>query len=683
MLTSYSIQNIFSIIVGIFTLGAFFSLLSSLVKDKTLRVLLAHIPALFGSLLTILLALRVFGSGSPASFGVPSIFPLLHFSIYIDALSAFFLFLIGSIGFLASIYGVGYMKSHSSATNVGVFGALYHLFLLAMVLVVTADHALYFLLVWELMSLASYGMVVIDSQEETHTRAGFQYLLLMHIGTGFIALAFFIAYTRFGGFDFTLLREFGDSIQGGWRIAILLSALLGFGMKAGLIPLHVWLPEAHPAAPSHVSALMSGVMIKTALFMLLRFFFDYFPPSTPYWGSVLILIGAVSAFLAILYALAESDIKRILAFSSVEQMGILMIALGTATLFAGAKIVGLAVIALTGLLFHILNHTIFKTLLFFGAGSLQHATHTRDIESMGGLFKAMPYTGLFMLLGILSMAAFPPFSGFSSEWIIFQSLFAGTPAPFPFKVVFLLGILSLALASGLTALRFGGAFGAIFLARPRTPHAEHAHESPRLMTVPMAVLAGLCVVGGIFAPFVVSILRVISGTIGNGMLQGGYTITKDPVTQQVSATSIAVPTLPMITTVLQLMILLATVTFLVTIFTRKRQVKIGPTWDCGYPLQANNEITSYGISRTILVIFRGVLRPWKLKTLTAPQSPYFPHRMEITNGLFDPYTKYLYSPITKGILALGTVVKRIQNGNVNMYLLYIFLTIILLFLFTM
>lgn len=340
--------------------------------------------------------------------------PIIY-GFFVDRLSAFFILVISITSFAVSIYSMGYVKEYFGKKNIGYLGFLYNLFILSMIFVVSSNNAIMFLVVWELMSILSYLLVVFEHEKPETRKAGFIYILMTHIGTGFIIISFLILAGSSGSFSFETFRS--AALPSYLKDIVFLSALVGFGTKAGIVPLHIWLPYAHPAAPSNVSALMSGVMIKTAIYMLIRVIFDFLGASSAWWGILLLFLASASAILGVMYALVEHDLKRLLAFHSVENIGIILIGVGVSMVFMSTGHPDLAAFGLIAGLYHTMNHAIFKSLLFMGAGSLIYSTHTRNIEELGGLMKRMPWTGMFFLIGSISISALPPFNGFVSEWL--------------------------------------------------------------------------------------------------------------------------------------------------------------------------------------------------------------------------------------------------------------------------
>ncbi|MBP9801676.1 MAG: hydrogenase 4 subunit B [Candidatus Moranbacteria bacterium] len=681
--------DVFVVVLAMYAGSALFSLIVGWqLRDggKTANWV-AHLGAFLSSILLLVFSVGVFlnGEGKALSFGSP--FPDVAFSFHIDGLSAFFLGLIGSVAALVSWFGVSYQKHFIGKYNLGIFGFFYNVFLLGMVLVVSSNHALFFLFAWELMSIASYFLVIFDREEARNIRAGFLYLLMTQLGMVFIACAFFLAYKATGSFDFDTWRLIGlVNLSPVWQGVLFGSVLIGFGTKAGIIPLHIWLPEAHPAAPSHVSALMSGVMIKTAIFMIIRFFFDFFPGAPLEWGLVILTLGAISSLLGVLYALSEHDIKRLLAYSSIEHIGIILLGVGAALVFAGYGLQDFFVFALAAALFHTVNHAIFKSLLFLTSGVVVGATGTRNMESYGGLIHILPYSAFFFLIGSLAIAAFPPFNGFASEWLIFQSLFVGVAASsLLVKMTFLVSIASLSFTGGLAMACFAKAFGITFLGRRRDRHPREQKPKKEklnwLVHLPMFVLAVLTIVMGIGAPFVVSFLVGIVASLVFGA--GGETLVF-PYLQFMGMSENFSGILPAHGTAVALVVFIAIIGATVGWLTRKRKVIFAPTWDCGMPLSPKMQITATSFSRSLVIIFRGILRPTKQTDVEYcdAETRYFTSVQSVKTDFFDVYRNYVFHPITDAIGYFSDRVKKIQSGNVNIYMLYVFVTLIALLIFT-
>ncbi len=671
-------------LIIIFSIGAIGSLfLARLFNDEgRIAGYFAHGTGLVGSLLALFLAANVLLSGQGISFSLPSILPgVLDFSFRLDGLAAFFLGVIALIASVASLYGFSYQKHFYGKYDLGTFGFFYNVFLASLMLVTLANQALFFLLVWECMSLASYFLVIYEYRKSENIRAGFLYLLMTHVGTLCIMLAFFLAYKATGSFDFDAWRSAAGTVAPTLQTGILLAALFGFGIKAGIIPVHIWLPGAHSAAPTHVSALLSGVMIKTAILMFIRFFFDFFPGAPLQWGLTFLILGGISSLLGVLYALSEHDIKRLLAYHSIENIGIILLGLGAGITFFALGLETFALFALAAALYHTMNHAIFKALLFLGAGSVVGATGTRNMEHYGGLIRLMPYTAFFFLIGSLAISAFPPFNGFASEWLTFQALFVGIGSTSALvKSVFIFAIASLAFTGGLAAACFVKAFGTTFLARPRYQSEKPVVESGLSMLVAMGILALLTLVFGVFSTVVIAALVAIVASIG---LVDPLTL-QFPFSEFVAARDQFANVLPLDVVAVVLAIVFAFVTGSIVFLTRSRKVTFSRTWDCGTLPTPRTEITATSFSRALMTIFRGILRTTK-QTETAyhdEQMRYFIKSQEVKTSIGDPYRKLLYRPLNIALGFVASKVRHVHSGNVNVYILYIFLTLIALLFWT-
>lgn len=675
MFLNFLIQQGFFISLTAFAAGALGSLV--LYKKDHFANLWANGLAIAGSFIGILFSAAVLFSGKTEKFEILNIFSLFPVSIKVDMLSAFFVLVVSVVSLLSTIYAIGYMRQFYQKYNLGSFGFFYNIFIASMMLVFTANNGLYFILVWELMSLASYFLVIFEFDHKENIKAGFLYFIMTHIATGGIFLGFLLLYGATGSFDFEVIRAQSGSISPFTFALVSLLMLAGFGTKAGIIPLHIWLPEAHPAAPSQVSALMSGVMIKTGVFMIIRVFFDVIPGAPIWLGLLILFLGAISSILGVLYALSEHDIKRLLAYHSVENIGIILMGIGSALVFISYDHRSLAALALLAALYHTMNHAIFKALLFLAAGSVVLATHTRNMEEYGGLIKKMPQTALFFLVGAVAISALPPFNGFVSEWLTFQSLFAGV-ASFDIyaKSVFIFAIVSLSFTGGLAAACFVKAFGITFLAKSRSKESEEAAESEFSLQLGMAFLAMLCLLLGIFANFVVSFLgniikglSIFSGNIPDVLVKSSAIQIRGDFAY-----------LSMFQIFIVLIFFFVLVFYVFNYVARFQKEKIYGTWDCGAKLNSRMEITATSFSRSIISIFKGILKPTKQIDVEYRDANirYFTKSSTVVLGMSNVYKAYLYGPLAAFVTRISNIVKRIQCGNINLYILYIFITVIVL-----
>jgi len=548
-----------------------------------------------------------------------------------------------------------------------------------MVVVSSASSVLFFLIVWEIMSLTSYFLVIFENKERKNIDAGSLYFIMTHIGTAFITLAFLLLYHATGSLDFGVIKTNIVTVSPLIKNIVFILALIGFGTKAGIIPFHIWLPSAHPVAPSHVSALMSGVMIKTGIYMLIRIFVDIIADTPLWWGIVVLLMGTISSLLGVLYALTEHDIKRLLAYHSIENIGIILLGLGSSLIFWALNMEPFAILGLTAALFHTLNHAIFKALLFMGAGAVISEMHTRNMEEYGGLIKYMPQTAFFFLIGAMAISALPPLNGFFSEWLTFQSLFKGIiGSDISVCWAFILAAGSLAFTGGLAAMCFVKVFGVTFLARPRSTEVYFTKESNVAIRVGMSILAALTLVIGITAGTVTNILSSIVNDLAVfHSSQPVYYSTPFTIGLKNNFASISMPLI-----LISLVSVTAFIFLIVFLITYRKKVKFRSTWDCGTALSPRMEITATGFANSIIAIFRGVLKPTKQVSIKYRDENmrYFPKTETVKLGTKDIYRGYFYQPLHIFTIKVSEYVKRIQSGNINMYILYILLTLIAILL---
>jgi len=640
--------------------------------------LIAHGLAAVATMGGIYLGMVGLLAPDPLAMSVSSTLPLLTFAVRLDALSSFFLLMISLVGLAASIYAVGYVTEWYGRISIGLLGSLYNAFLLSMTLVVLADNGFFFLIAWELMSLFSYFLVVTEHEKSDVRYAGLFYLIMTHIGTAFIILTFLLLFQGSGSFSFDAFRDPGHPLPDNMRTMAFVLALIGFGTKAGIVPLHVWLPYAHPAAPSHISALMSGVMIKTAIYALLRVYFDFFGGHFPWWwGFVVLLIGAVSALLGVMYALMEHDLKSLLAYHSVENIGIILLGIGAGMIFHSYDLDELAALGLIAGLYHTINHAVFKALLFFGAGSLLYATHTRNMEEYGGLLRRMPWTGACFLIGAVSIAALPPTNGFVSEWLVFQSLFLSYQMPsLLMKFMLPLAAAMLALTGVLALTCFAKAFGISFLALPRSSHARHAEEVPWPMRVGMGVLSAVCIALGLAPMLVIPFLdhvstSLIGRSIADKMLAlDGWALA--PVNVEFS--SLSSPVLGFL--------LVATAALglaLVVCYGGTSPRRYSKTWACGLNLTSRMEYSATGFVQPIKRVFSTIYQPTvKLETEFLEESRYFAKRRRFEFHIEPLFQTYFYDPLIAFVSGLADRMRIVQAGSLHLYLAYIFVTLVVL-----
>jgi hydrogenase-4 component B len=600
---------------------------------------------------------------------------LLEFGFFIDKLSAFFILVISISVFTVSIFSTGYVKEYFGKKNIGYLCFLYNIFILSMILVICANNAIMFLIVWELMSVISFFLVVYEHEKIETRKAGFIYIVMTHVGTGFILMSFMIFAGTSGSFSFETFRA--ATMTPYLKDIAFLFAFIGFGTKAGIVPFHIWLPYAHPAAPGNVSALMSGVMIKTAVFMLIRISFDFLGASQSWWGYVVLTMGTISAILGILYAVVEPDMKRMLAFSSIENIGIILIGLGASMIFLASEKPILSAIAMIAALYHLLNHSVFKGLLFMGAGSILYSTHTKNIEKLGGLIKRMPMSAILMLIGILSISAMPPFSGFVSEWLTFQSLLLTFNLDSNFAIIMLsISAAVLALTGALAAYCFLKFFGMVFLALPRSENAQHAKEVNIPMLAGMGFFALLSILLGILPALVLPVLdRIVSSFIvtgGQSFSFGTFGTISIP-----SSFGISISTPGLLAILLILMLIPA----IILLINKRDMQPIYETWGCGQPIStARNEYSARAFSKPVQVWFKGLYRPAREMEMTY-SSHYIKESFKFESVIEQVFEQHLYIPVVDFVMAISRKAKVIQTGSIHAYLGYIFGILVILFMF--
>jgi formate hydrogenlyase subunit 3/multisubunit Na+/H+ antiporter MnhD subunit len=609
--------------------------------------------------------------------------PDLPFHIRLDQLSGFFLVVIGLLSSFVSIYSLGYLKGYLGlrpVTSLVVFSAL---FLAGMFLVVLADDAFFFLIAWEMMAASSYYLVLFEDERVENRRAAFLYLVVAHVGAIAILLSFGVMAglaTGFSGFQsyaFDAMRE--TELPSGLASVAFLLAFFGFSAKAGVIPLHVWLPEAHPVAPSNVSAIMSGVMLKTAIYGIVRVVFDLIGDFPWWWGALVLVFGLVSAVLGVLYALMQHDLKRLLAYHSVENIGIILIGIGLAMIFTSFDLPLLAALALIAGLYHTLNHALFKGLLFMGAGAVLHATHERNMEEMGGLIRFMPWTAVFFLVGCVSISALPPFNGFVSEWLTYQAflLSPGLPSPL-LNLLIPLGAALLALTSALAAACFVKAFGVTFLGHRRGHHHGIVHEAGWSMRIGMMLASLSCLALGVLPTVVIQWMdplaeMLVGGTIAASASGFGW-MWLTPIAAERASYSAPVAFIGILSVVV--------VTYLL-LHTRPGALHRVPLWDCGFErITSRMQYTATSFAMPIRRIF-GFIFSIKEHVGQLPPAthPAFPQRLNYHLRVRDRFWMWIYQPVVDASFWLSRRIGRMQHGRIQIYLIYSFVTILVLLIF--
>jgi hydrogenase-4 component B len=610
------------------------------------------------------------GAGAEQSLLLPVGLPWVGANFAIDGLSALFLGVTNLGGAMASLFALGYGQHEKAPGRVLPF---YPVFLASMNLVVIASDAFTFLFAWELMSLSSWALVVAHHQDAENRRAGYVYIVMASFGTLALLLAFGLLSGPDGGYAFDDMRGL---TRADWLPAmILILALLGAGSKAGIVPLHAWLPLAHPAAPSHVSALLSGVMTKVAVYGFVRIVFDLLGTPQWWWGMLVLVIGGITAVMGVLYALMQHDLKRLLAYHTVENIGIIFIGLGLALAFEANGMGWAAALAMTAALFHVFNHSVFKSLLFFGAGAVLGATGERDMEHLGGLIHRMPQTAFVFLVGCVAISALPPLNGFVSEWLTFQAILVSPSLPqWGLKLaVPAVGAL-LALSAALAATCFVKAFGVCFLGRPRTPAAEHARETDRWSLAAMFVLAALCLLAGVLPAFFLDTLApAVKVAAGERMpVQTGLAwLTIVPIAESRSSYNGLL--------VFVFIAASAGLTALAIHRVATRALRRGPAWDCGFPnADPATQYTASSFAQPIRRVFGAVAFSAREKVMMPWPGDPSPARLEVT--LRDPVWDTLYDPIRRCVEFIADRLNTLQFLTVRAYLSLVFAALIALLL---
>ncbi|HXX84421.1 MAG TPA: hydrogenase 4 subunit B [Casimicrobiaceae bacterium] len=640
-----------------------------LVRPRSIRYVGRLLFPVGAAVALALAALAVRAIGEPAqTIILPLGLPGLPFHLRLDALSAFFLLLLGAAAAGISMFSAGYFRA-SEGIAPGLVCLQYHVFLSAMALVIVADDAYAFMVAWETMALASYFLVTTDHRIPEIRRAGFLYLLIAHVGAIAILLCFGVLQGGTGDYTFGSMRSV--VLPAGWASIAFLLALFGFGAKAGLLPLHVWLPEAHPAAPSPVSALMSGVMLKTAIYGLLRVAFDLLNGHLWWWGALALVLGLATALYGVIFAAAQTDMKRLLAYSSIENIGIIVAGIGLTILFKAYAKPLVAAITLSATLYHALNHAFFKSLLFLATGSVLHATKERSLGRLGGLIHRMPWVAWLALVGTLAMAGLPPLNGFVSEWLLLQAFLFTPSLPQSFvNMLVPLAAAALVLAVALAAYVMVKFYGVVFLGRPREPNLAYAHDAGRYERVALVWFALGCIVLGLFPVNVIALLdhineMLLGSTVGR---IGSSWWLFAPINADRSSYS----------PIIVLAGVVAVVLLTIQIVHRQYHGRLrkGPAWDCGFPLQTPRmQDTAEGFGQPIRQVFEAFFRVER--TLPSPFDESPNYKVTIDDRLWH----WLYLPIAQATDAVARLSGRIQQGRISVYLIYSFLTLLALLMF--
>lgn len=579
----------------------------------------------------------------------------------IDGLSAFFLLAIFAVCLLSAVYSFSYLSDPRKALGTAVSYFFFALLTAAMALVVAAANMLTFLLAWEIMSLASFFLVIHDHRRPETRKAGYLYFVFSHVGAMFILAAFGVLYGGSGGFGFE-----ATGLSQTAKLWVFGLSFIGFGSKAGVFPFHVWLPHAHPAAPSHISAVMSGVMIKTGIYGILRMT-DILELYTPAVGTMVLLFGVASGVLGVVYALGQHDLKRLLAYHSVENIGIILIGIGIGVIGVATDTPLMAVLGFAGGLLHVLNHSIFKSLLFMGAGVVLHRTGSRSIDALGGLLKKMPVTGVTFLVGALAICGLPPFNGFVGEFLIYLGSFEGIAAETPVLALSLLAIVGLAVIGGLALACFSKVVGVVFQGEARSPAARTAGEKGgAAMLPPMIALAAACAVIGVYPG--AFIYMPLNAAAALGVEAGG--IPMEAVARLSTNITLGAALL---------LAALLTVWALRRLLYQGKTIGRSGTWGCGFTQPTPRmQYTGTSYAASILAFFKPVA---PLEEDHPPVTGLFPGRTHYRSHVHDIVERHLNSAVVTPVTWLFDKLRWIQHGDIHLYIGYILLAIVILLFF--
>jgi hydrogenase-4 component B len=605
---------------------------------------------------------------TPATRVLPLGLPDLPFHARLDSLSAFFLLLLGGVAAGVSVFASGYLRA-GEATPPGLQCLYYHLFLASMALVLLADDAYFFMVAWETMALSSFFLVISEHRQAEIRRAGYLYILIAHIGAICILLCFGALQGGSGDYTFEAMRAIEQ--PEGWATVAFVLALAGFGAKAGIVPLHIWLPEAHPAAPSPVSALMSAVMLKTAVYGMLRITLDLIGSPLWWWGVIALVVGLVSALFGIIFAAVQSDMKRLLAYSSIENIGLIVTGFGLTLLFLGFGMGTLAALALTAMLCHCLNHAFFKSLLFLATGSVFHATGERSLGRLGGLIHHMPWVAWCALIGTVAIAGLPPLNGFVSEWLLLQA-FLFTPGLPQGYVNMLVPVAAAAVAlsaalSGYVMVKF---FGVVFLGQRRERTGAEAHDAGPWERAALAWLSAGCIALGLFPGTVIGLLEPITRRFTGERISSagrGWLFIAPIEPDRASYSPL------LFLAVATLLIVLAWLAVRALYHGRVRRAS---AWDCGFPwLTPRMQDTAEGFGQPVKVVFQPVFRIEGEAPSPRDSRPRYRENTE------DRFWFWIYLPVARAVDRATALVTLLQRGRISVYLMYSFATLLVLLFF--
>ena len=635
-------------------------------KSAKLSTFLGVTGVLIGCVSGLIISIGILVAHTSVELFLPWSVPGGAFYIRIDSLSAIFLIPLFCLGALSALYGCSYMMKYAGTRSLSSSWFFFNLLIAGIAMTFVAYNIILFLVAWEIMTLASFFLVTFEDEKTDVQKAGWIYLIATHIGTAFLLAFFAIMASETDSVNFNNFSGLQNISDLKLSIMFLL-ALIGFGTKAGFVPLHIWLPEAHPAAPSHVSAIMSGIMIKTGIYGLCRMLTFMGTPQI-WWGWCFIGIGVVSGVLGVLFALAQHDLKRLLAYHSVENIGIIALGIGIGLLGNYSKSDILAALGWGGALLHVVNHALFKGLLFLDAGTILHETGIKSVDKLGGLLKKMPVTGLTFLVGAIAISGLPPLNGFISEFLIYRaSLESAVKMSSLYAVPALITISGLAMIGCLAAACFAKAFGIVFLGENRIPEISEAHDPSLFMKLPVVILAGLCFAIGLLSPWILKYLFNAVEQVSFGT--SGQTAVLQPVKNILFNISLVA------------VILFALIGCLIIfrlILLKNRIVSKSVTWDCGYAAPASSmQYTASSFVQPIIDMFRSVLHT--KRDFHMPEK-LFPEKAHFESETADIFREYIYEPVFRIIGKILMYLRWLQHGNIHIYVLYVAVTLIALLL---
>jgi hydrogenase-4 component B len=655
------------------------------------------------SLLALVTGLALLlGKGLAPVIALRSALPFGPLLIRPDALSAWFLVVIGLVGIAVALYSPGYLQGHAEPFRLRFFAALFNVMLLTLFLIVVAADGVLFLIAWETMAWVSYLLVNYEYEDASTIHASYQMLVVSEIGTVGLIAAFLLLGASTGRLDFGSLRQGAATLSPALRNAVFVAALFGFGAKAALLPLQLWLPDAHTAAMSNVSALLSAVITKLGLYGIARFAFDLLGIGPAWWGLLMFELGVATAFVGILYSLLQIDLKRVLAYSTIENCGFVLIGLGLAQVFRARGLLALAAISMIAALYHVINHASYKSLLFLGAGAVDRGSGTRSLARLGGLVRRMPWTAAFFLVGSLAIAGVPPLNGYISEWMTLEVMLRTSEVPqMPERVAIAVVGPFVALTAGLVVTAFVRAFALTFVGMPRSRQAESAREVSLGMRLGMGTLALSCVLLGVLPTFVLPVIdRISTPLLGISVVDkivpplftghpgeyaplvalGGSLFRGLPVNGLVV---IAAPTLNTITAPTYLAIaeglLIGLLLLALWLIRPLGHTRVGPVWAGGIPRFAPEmQYTALAYSNPVRVIFNGLYRSTHQFQADRPASRHLEGVISYAQQVPEPLEREIYSPLRKLVAIVSQTAQVIQSGSVNQYVFYIFAIVLII-----